>query len=604
MSQVSEAVTVNQAEYPQEHRFRLYLWVVSYLRPYAGQLTVIVLCGLIAAAGELVIPKMIEHLVDNIIPDKNKSAFTSMLLLLIGIVAFSVSASLLRNLLQRAVGSKAARDLQFSVLQKLRKLGFSYYEQRPVGETLSLMNNQVHAVQELYTSFFPDMLELALFVILAVSVMVSGSLKLTLVAVPFFLIYYAVGPSLDRKTTEWNERMNTQRMDYNRKIHESVSGIRDFRAFSAENWDLQRGLRLYQTVTDTTLKWVFFIHTRWSIRRVFFDAGAVALFIFGYWFIRNQTLTVGAFLSFFLIYSVVMFKLSMLIGNLAQQGMMLEQANPIRRLMLLKPLVEEPEHPIPMGTVNGRITFKDVGFHYPNRPPVIRDFSLDIRPGERLAFVGTSGNGKSTLLKLINRFYDPQEGTIELDGVPITRLSFQDLRGSIGYVFQESYLFGFSVRENIRFGRPEASDEEIEQAAKAAMAHEFILQLPQGYDTLVGDRGMKLSGGQKQRIAIARMLISDPRIVLLDEATSALDNVSEGEVKTALDRLFQGRTMIAVAHRLSTIKDFDRIVVVDEGTIAEIGSYEELIAREGIFYNLAQGQGQTVAITGDSEDTL
>ncbi|WP_025688715.1 ABC transporter transmembrane domain-containing protein [Paenibacillus zanthoxyli] len=299
MSQVSEAVTVNQADHLQERRFKLYLWVVSYLRPYAGQLMVIVLCGLIAAAGELVIPKMIEYLVDSIIPAKNKSAFTGMLLLLIGIVALSVCASLLRNLLQRAVGSKAARDLQFSVLQKLRKLGFSYYEQRPVGETLSLMNNQVHVVQELYTSFFPDMLELALFVILAVSVMVSGSLKLTLVAVPFFLIYYAVGPSLDRKTAEWNERMNEQRMDYNRKIHESVSGIRDFRAFSAEDWDLQRGLRLYQTVTDTTLKWVFFIHTRWSIRRVFFDAGAVALFVFGYWFIRNQTLTVGAFLSFF-----------------------------------------------------------------------------------------------------------------------------------------------------------------------------------------------------------------------------------------------------------------------------------------------------------------
>ncbi len=299
-----------------------------------------------------------------------------------------------------------------------------------------------------------------------------------------------------------------------------------------------------------------------------------------------------------------MFKLSSLIGNLAQQGMMLEQAHPIRRLMLLKPLVEEPEHPIPTGAINGRITFKEVGFRYPNRPPVIRDFTLDIRPGERLALVGTSGNGKSTLLKLVDRFYDPQEGTIELDGVPITRLSFQDLRSSTGYVLQESYLFGFSVRENIRFGRPEASDEEIEQAAKAAMAHEFILQLPQGYDTLVGDRGMKLSGGQKQRIAIARMLISDPKIVLLDEATSALDNVSEAEVKTALDRLFEGRTMIAVAHRLSTIKDFDRIVVMDEGTIAEIGTYEQLIAREGIFYNLAQGQDQTAAITVDSEVTL
>jgi ATP-binding cassette subfamily B protein/subfamily B ATP-binding cassette protein MsbA len=204
--------------------------------------------------------------------------------------------------------------------------------------------------------------------------------------------------------------------------------------------------------------------------------------------------------------------------------------------------------------------------------------------------VGFSGSGKTTLMKLIGRFYDPAEGEIRLDGIPIRNLKLEDLRNAIGYVFQETYLFGSSVKDNIRFGKPDATDEEVIEAAKAAFAHDFIMALPDGYDTIVGERGIKLSGGQRQRISIARMIIKQPAIVLLDEATSALDNVSEREVQRALDNVLAGRTVIAIAHRLSTVKHFDRIVFVKDGRVAEIGSYEELIARRGLLYELEQGE--------------
>lgn len=213
---------------------------------------------------------------------------------------------------------------------------------------------------------------------------------------------------------------------------------------------------------------------------------------------------------------------------------------------------------------------------------------------EKGSLVGASGSGKSTLFKLIGRFYDPDEGEILLDGVSLRELSLGQLRDAVGYVFQETYLFGTTIRENIRFGNPDASDDAIVQAAKAARAHEFIMQFPDGYETIVGERGIKLSGGQKQRIAIARMIVKNPRIVLLDEATSALDQINEAEVRAALETLLEGRTTIAAAHRLSTIQDYDRIVFVEQGRVAEVGSYTELMACRGRFYRLSQGEEAAV----------
>ncbi|WP_325176725.1 ABC transporter ATP-binding protein [Paenibacillus alkalitolerans] len=288
-------------------------------------------------------------------------------------------------------------------------------------------------------------------------------------------------------------------------------------------------------------------------------------------------------------YFSAMHRLTIVVTNVTEQKVLMYQAERLYRFIRQRPQVEEAAHPQHLTEVRGEIQFENVSFDYHPGQPVLRGFNLNVAPGEKIALVGTSGNGKSTVLKLIGRFYDPVEGSVAIDGIPIRSLSFASLRGTLGYVFQETYIFGSSVKENIRFGKPDATEEEVIMAAKSAFAHDFISGLPEGYDTLVGERGVKLSGGQKQRIAIARMFIQNPAIILLDEATSALDNTSEAEVQKAFDTLLEGRTVIAVAHRLSTIMDFDRIVVMEDGRAVEMGTYGELIGLRGAFYQLSKG---------------
>ncbi|MFB9326301.1 ABC transporter ATP-binding protein [Paenibacillus aurantiacus] len=571
-------------------RSKRYGWILSYLKSYYLGVACVVLCGVVIALGELALPKMIEYVVDDYYPNRDTASFRYLLLGFAGLIVVIAVAAVVRNMLQRVVGTKASRDLQFSVMKQIRRLGFAYYERHPVGETLSLMNEQVFAAQRLYNRFFPEMLESALFAVLAFVLMAQNSWILTAITIPCLLVYYFIGPYIDRNVSKWGREMYKTRIDFNKKVYETVSGLREFRAYSAEAWDLQENLRHYSGVKRSTLMWVIYIHARFSLRQVFFNIGTIVLFVVGYSFIRDGMLTVGGFVSFILLYAALMLKLSTLMSNLIEQTMVIQQMEPLHELMRLEPEVAEPKQaPGPLD-VQGQLLFRQVRFGYPNRPDVLKEVNLEIRPGERTAIVGTSGGGKSTLLKLVCRFYDPLEGEVLLDGHPLPSLTFEQIRGSIGYVFQESYLFGISVRENIRFGKPDATDAEVEEAARIANAHEFILGLKDGYDTLVGDRGIKLSGGQRQRIAIARMVIKQPRIVLLDEATSALDNVSEAEVKMALDQVMKGRTVIAVAHRLSTIQDFDRILVLDEGRVAEVGRYDELLEKRGVFYLIAMGQ--------------
>lgn len=584
--------------------WHVYRWMLHYLKPYRWKVFLTVGCGIVMTAGETIVPKAIQYFIDDISLTKNYNAFIMLLLLLSVLVIAVIAAGNARNLVERTVGVKASRDLQYDVFKHLRQLGFSYFERHPVGETLSLLNTEVAAAEKIYWRFLPATLENTLFVMVSVAVMLTISLRLTLILAPCFLLYYLFGPSIDRKASKYSKQKAQDQIDLNKKIYEGMSGVQEFRAYNRESWDLGRTFDKMSILFRSYLKWCFFANLRGSYRYLTFNAGAIALFITGYILIRNQTLTVGEFVAFILMYFTTMWKLTSIVALLNEQKLMMFQILPLYNLMKLKPEVAECANPVILPQVQGEIRFEEVSFGYSEGKRILQHFNLRIRAGERVALVGMSGNGKSTALKLIGRFYDPLAGTVSLDNVPLNELTLGQLRESIGYVFQETYLFGTSVKENIRFGNPDATDEQIVEAAMAASAHEFIALLPEGYDTFIGERGIKLSGGQRQRISIARMLLKNPKIVLLDEATSALDNISEKEVQQALDHLLIGRTTITVAHRLSTVQDYDRIILISQGKVLEEGSYEALMARRGAFYQLAEGQFTESEVNAHEEPAL
>jgi ATP-binding cassette subfamily B protein/subfamily B ATP-binding cassette protein MsbA len=567
-----------------------YLWALSFLKPYKGKIVLLMICSLFAVAGETLAPKVIQYMIDHVVQQQNVKLFWILLTALIAIHLIMLAAKNFRNILQLTIGELASRDILKAIFIQLRKLGFEHYERQPSGETLAMFNTEVVNVSNIYRRFLPGILENFFFVVVSIGIMIGISGWMSLVIVPTFITYYLFGPWFERKAAHYGKQSGEGRVQFNQKVFEAVSGLREFRAYGAQAW-------FHGLVLDAHKRWAGVYRSaatygfaRGSFRQFSYYLGAIAVILIGVYLIRNGWITVGGFVAFMLLYLNAMFRLTMLVTQFTEQRLIVHQTYPLFQFMHREIHIREPEHPVRLEQVKGRITFDNVSFGYRDRPDVIRNFTLDIRPGEKVAFVGFSGSGKTTLMKLIGRFYDPAEGEIRLDGIPIRNLKLEDLRNAIGYVFQETYLFGSSVKDNIRFGKPDATDEEVIEAAKAAFAHDFIMALPDGYDTIVGERGIKLSGGQRQRISIARMIIKQPAIVLLDEATSALDNVSEREVQRALDNVLAGRTVIAIAHRLSTVKHFDRIVFVKDGRVAEIGSYEELIARRGLLYELEQGE--------------
>jgi ATP-binding cassette, subfamily B, bacterial len=572
------------------HLFKVYLWTLSFLKPYKWLFSLMILSSIFITGIELLIPKFIQYFIDVIVPEKNTQMFFKLLGGTVGLLAIMIYLSTVRNNLQRVVQEKASKDIHFSIFSHLRKLGFSYFEKTPIGETLSLMNTEVTAVQNLYRQFIPFMIQEAIFSILAIFILFTMNVKLALIIIPAFLLYYLVGPRFERKASLLSKELSTNRIALNKKIYETISSLLEVRAYSSEKWEYGRLNDKVQTYNQSMIMAYLYAYIRGTVRRLSYYAGAIAILIYGSILVRSNNLTVGEFSAFLLYYFTAMHRLTAVITSMTEQRVLMYQVDKIYQLMNVKPEITDPKQPVLLSDIKGKIEFKNVHFRYPSSEAIIKGFNLTIKPGERIAFVGTSGNGKSTLLKLLGRFYDPTKGDILLDGFSLKDLKISQIRDSIGYVFQETYLFGSSVKENIRFGNPEATDEQIEEAAKAAYAHDFILELENGYDTLIGERGIKLSGGQKQRISLARMFLKDPKIILLDEATSALDNVSEVEVQRALDTLLNGKTTLTVAHRLSTIQDYDQIIVVDQGQAAEKGTYEELMARKGIFYYLSAGE--------------
>jgi len=546
-------------------------WLLSYLRPFKWAFLFVVFLGVVTNGIELIIPIAIEYFIDVVLPLASRERLLLLTAVLALLIAVMLISRTLESIKQKQIGEKAAGQIQLAVLQQLRTLGFSYFERHPVGESLALVNTEVSIIQELYRDLLPNVMNSTIFCIIAVVMMVTIDWRILLLLIPLILLYTSIGPRFERKAALTVKDLADSRVRFNQKIYESFSAAREIKVNNAIEWEEERIHEKQRIYHQWLLRNIAYAFIRGGFRRVIVAIGGIGLFLYGFWAVRGGLLTVGEITALILYFNFSMLEITYLITGITELRLVVHQAEKLFDFMHTEPAVKPPKNPVRLSEVKGEITFENVRFGYAPDKPVLKGISFNIRPGERVAFVGPSGNGKSTILKLIGRFYDPQGGVIRLDGVPIERLSLEQLRNSIGYVFQETYLFGLTVMENIRFGNPDADDEAVYRAAKLANAHDFILELPQGYNTHVGEKGVLLSGGQRQRIAIARMLLKDPAILIMDEPTSSLDNISEREIQQALDALTRGRTVITVTHRLSTIQNYDVAYIVRDGVV--VGRY-------------------------------
>lgn len=563
---------------------------LSYYKPYKGILLFVVIGSLLRALLELFFPYVVKLMLEQQLPLLNLPLLLkwSAALFVMYLANFGMHFSIIYW--AQVMSSAMERDMRRDLFRHLQKLSFGFYDKNKSGQLLSRLTSDLGETAGLAGNAPNDIIVCGLtmlgtMVILVYMNPLLGSfiaLLLVLKAVHTVLVNLRMKKAFFANRVAMGEVMA--------KAAESINGVRLIKAFAGERSDMAQFMEKADAYLATCKK-SFKFKSYFIGSMIFFSNFInVAILVVGGLLINQGLMSFGELVAFFLYVGLFMKPLMQLLGfsEIYQRGM--AGFKRFYELLQEKPEITDAPDAKSCPPCKGNITFDNVSFAYADGRPVIRGLSLNVASGETVAFVGATGAGKTTIASLLLRFYEPQSGRILLDGCDIRELTQESLRRQIGLVQQDVFLFGDSVRYNIAYAKPDATADEVQAAAKAAAADEFIQKLPAGYDTEVGERGVKLSGGQKQRLAIARVFLKNPPVVVLDEATSALDNITEQQIQRELDELAVGRTTLIIAHRLSTIRHADKIVVLDEGSVVECGTHEELLARKGHYFALYSKQ--------------
>lgn len=563
-----------------------YLRLLRYIQPYKRTLAMAVVCIVVAAGANLYLPWVIKDMIDKVLAERDMEMLN---MICVGIVVIFLVRGIFyygQGYLVSYVGQRVIIDVRDVLFRKFQRLPMAYFDRHQTGEIMSYISNDVAALQNALVDRLIELVtESSIFVgSLVMMVLLDWQLSiLTLITVPL------VGQAMKifgRKIRSSGSVIQARLSDITALMQESLSSERVVKSFVREEYEIER-FHLQNELNFRAMMKNVQLTSLLTPTVEFLAALAVTVIIwFGGKEVVEGKITAGVLVAF-LTYAVNLAnpikRLSRVYANI-QNAM--AGAERVFAVLDMKETVADREGATELPPVSGQVRVEDVTFSYKEGKPALLHTTLEAKPGQMIAFVGPSGAGKSTIANLIPRFYDVDEGRIMIDGHDIRDVTLASLRSQIGIVPQETMLFSASVRENIRYGRLDATDAEIEGAARDANAHGFIMSLPEGYDTRIGERGITLSGGQRQRIAIARAILKNPRILILDEATSALDTESEKIVQAALDRLMVGRTSFVIAHRLSTIFGADQIYVIEGGTIKEHGTHEELLAKGGLYSGL------------------